>query len=63
MPIECTDREDVKHQHIYRIDATMDYGQLTHIVGRVDRTIDPQTVVDHWDRMGPRWKAGTRLRR
>jgi len=44
--------KDVKHQHIYRIDATMDYGQLAHIVGRADRTIDPQTVVDHWDRMG-----------
>jgi len=29
-----------------------DYGQLAHIVGRADRTIDPQTVVDHWDRMG-----------
>src|ERR1700693_317623 len=23
-----------------------------HIVGRADRTIDPQTIVDHWDRMG-----------
>jgi TnpA family transposase len=32
--------------------ATMDYGQLAHVVGRADRTIDPQTVVDHWDRMG-----------
>jgi Tn3 transposase DDE domain len=30
----------------------MDYGQLAHIVGRADRTIDPQTVVDRWDRMG-----------
>src|SRR5208283_1275803 len=26
--------------------------QLAHIVGRADRTIGPQTVVDHWDRMG-----------
>src|SRR6202047_3289999 len=25
---------------------------LAHIVGRADRTIDPQTVVDHWDRIG-----------
>jgi TnpA family transposase len=48
----CPRIKDVKHQHIYRIDATMDYGQLAHIVGRADRTIDPQTVVDHWDRMG-----------
>ena len=30
----------------------MDYGQLAHIVGRADRTIGPQTVVEHWDRMG-----------
>ena len=28
------------------------FGQLAHIAGRVDRTIDPQTVVGHWDRMG-----------
>ena len=48
----CPRIKGVKHQHIYRIDATMDYGQLAHIVGRADRTIDPQTVVDHWDRMG-----------
>jgi TnpA family transposase len=48
----CPLIKDVKHQHSYRIDATMDYGQLAHIVGRADRTIDPQTVVDHWDRMG-----------
>ena len=62
----CPRIKDVKHQHIYRIDATMDYGQLAHIVGRADCTIDPQTVVDHWDKMGNsmrHWKAGTRLRR
>jgi len=46
----CPRIKDVKHQHIYRIDATMDYGQLAH-VGRTDRTIDPR-VVDHWDGMG-----------
>ena len=40
----CPRIKDVKHQHIYRVDATMDYGQLAHIVGRADRTIDPQTV-------------------
>src|ERR1700737_2662696 len=49
----CPRIKGVKHRHIYRIDATMDYGQLAHIVGRADCTIDPQTVVDHWDRMGP----------
>jgi TnpA family transposase len=48
----CPRIKDVKHQYIYRIDAAMDYGQLAHIVGWADRTIDPQTVVDHWDKIG-----------
>jgi TnpA family transposase len=33
----CPRIKGVKHQLIYRIDATMDYGQLAHIVGRADR--------------------------
>jgi TnpA family transposase len=42
----------VRHQRIYRIDTTMDYGQLAPMVSKAGRTIDPQAIVDHWDRMG-----------
>jgi TnpA family transposase len=39
-------------QRLYRLDAKRDYGPLTGLVGRADRTIDPQVIAEQWDRMG-----------
>src|SRR5207342_2646157 len=33
-------------------DAKRDYGPLAGLVGRADRTIDPQVIAEQWDRMG-----------
>jgi len=40
------------HQRIYRVDATKDYGALTPLVGRWDRTINLAVICEQWDRMG-----------
>lgn len=42
----------LKHQRIYRIDPDKDYGPLSVIVGRRDRTIHLDWIRDQWDRMG-----------
>jgi TnpA family transposase len=39
-------------QRLYRLDAKRDYGPLAGLVGRADRTIDPQVIAEQWDRMG-----------
>lgn len=39
-------------QRIYRIDAEKDYQALTPLVGRSDRTIHMDWIIDQWDRMG-----------
>lgn len=39
-------------QRIYRIDRDMDYGAITPIVCRNDRTIHLDWIEDQWDRMG-----------
>ena len=39
-------------QRIYRIDTDMDYGPLTPLVGRWDRTIHLDWIGEQWDRMG-----------
>ena len=39
-------------QRIYRIDRDMDYGPLTPLVGRWDRTIHLDWICEQWDRMG-----------
>jgi TnpA family transposase len=39
-------------QRIYRIDTAMDYGPLTPLVGRWDRTIHLDWICEQWDRMG-----------
>ncbi len=39
-------------QRLYRLDAKRDYGPLASLVGRADRTIDPQVIAEQWDRMG-----------
>lgn len=42
----------LKHQRIYRIDPDKDYGPLSVIVGRRDRTIHLDWICDQWERMG-----------
>jgi TnpA family transposase len=39
-------------QRLYRLDAKRNYGSLAGLVGRADRTIDPQVIAEQWDRMG-----------
>ena len=48
----CPCIKGVKHQRIYRIDTNRDYEQLSCLVARSDRTIDPNEIAEHWDRMG-----------
>jgi TnpA family transposase len=39
-------------QRIYRIDTALDYGPLTPLVERWDRTIHLDSISEQWDRMG-----------
>lgn len=39
-------------QRIYRIDKDKDYGSLSLLVNRSDRTINMNWITDQWDRMG-----------
>ncbi len=39
-------------QRIYRIDRDFDYGPLSSLVARSDRTIHMDWIVDQWDRIG-----------
>ena len=48
----CPRIRGLQKQRLYRIDAGRDYGPLAGLVGRADRTIDPQVIVEQWDRMG-----------
>jgi TnpA family transposase len=48
----CPCIKGVKHQRIYRIDTNRDYEQLSCLVAPSDRTIDPNEIAEHWDRMG-----------
>jgi len=42
----------LKHQRIYRLDKEKDYGSLTPLVDRWDRTIHLDWITDQWDRFG-----------
>jgi TnpA family transposase len=42
----------LQHQRIYRIDKQKDYGSLTPLVERWDRTIHLDWICDQWDRIG-----------
>lgn len=42
----------LKKQRIYRIDKTKEYGPLTPLVDRWDRTIHLDWIGEQWDRMG-----------
>ena len=48
----CPRIRGLENQRLYRIDAKRDYGPLAGLVGRADRTIDPQVIAEQWDRMG-----------
>ena len=48
----CPRIRGVQKQRLYRLDAGRDYGPLAGLVGRADRTIDPQVIAEQWDRMG-----------
>ena len=48
----CPRIRGLQHQRIYRIDPGHDYGTLTSLVGRADRTIDIGLIAEQWDRMG-----------
>jgi TnpA family transposase len=48
----CPRIRGLKKQRLYRLDAGRDYGALAGLVGRADRTIDPQLIAEQWDRMG-----------
>ena len=59
----CPRIRGLQKQRLYRLDTGRDYGPLAGLVGRADRTIDPQAIVEQWDRMGNsmhRWSAVTR---
>ena len=48
----CPRIRGVQQQRIYRLDPHREYGALTSLVGRADRTLDLHLVVEQWDRMG-----------
>jgi TnpA family transposase len=48
----CARIRGLGKQRLYRLDAKRDYGPLAGLVGRADRTIDPQVIAEQWDRMG-----------
>lgn len=48
----CPRIRGLQKQRLYRLDVGRDYGPLAGLVGRADRTIDPQVIVEQWDRMG-----------
>jgi TnpA family transposase len=48
----CPRIRGLQKQRLYRLDIGRDYGPLAGLVGRTDRTIDPQVIAEQWDRMG-----------
>jgi len=48
----CPRIRGVQKQRLYRLDTRRDYGPLAGLVGRADRTIDPQVIAEQWDRIG-----------
>lgn len=48
----CPRIRGLQHQRIYRIDRNRDYGALTPLVDRPDRTIRLDWITEQWDRMG-----------
>jgi len=48
----CPRIRGIQKQRLYRLDVERDYGPLSILVGRADRTINPQVIAEQWDRMG-----------
>ena len=48
----CPRIRDVQKQRLYRLDRAHDYGPLSCVWGRADRTIDSRIIAEQWDRMG-----------
>ncbi|MBV8382628.1 MAG: Tn3 family transposase [Planctomycetaceae bacterium] len=48
----CPRIRGLQKQRLYRLDVGRDYGPLSGLVGRADRTIDPWVIAEQWDRMG-----------
>jgi len=48
----CPRLRGLQKQRLYRLDFGRDYRPLAGLVGRADRTIDPQVIAEQWDRMG-----------
>jgi len=48
----CPRIRSLHKQRLYRLDPHRDYGPLAGLVGRADRTINPQVIAEQWDRMG-----------
>ncbi len=48
----CPRIRGVQHQRLYRTDRDRDYGVLTDLVARADRTIDLEVIQEQWERMG-----------
>jgi TnpA family transposase len=48
----CPRIRGLQKQRLYRLDVGRDYGPLSGMVSRADRTIDPQIIAEQWDRMG-----------
>ena len=48
----CPRIRGLQKQRLYRLDVGRNYGPLAGLVGRADRTIDPQIIAEQWDRMG-----------
>ena len=48
----CPRIRNVQHQRLYWIDRDRDYGVLTDLAARADRTIDIGAIQEQWERMG-----------
>lgn len=48
----CPRIRGIQKQRLYRLDVGRNYGPLSILVGRADRTINPQVIAEQWDRMG-----------
>lgn len=48
----CPRIRGIQKQRLYRLDIGRNYGPLASLVCRADHTIDPQVIIEQWDRMG-----------
>jgi TnpA family transposase len=48
----CPRIRGIQRQRLYCLDGERDYGPLSNLVGRADRTLDAGVIAEQWDRMG-----------